>query len=124
MLAGADLLINLSAVTVLRDEHLRVPLRVYLETDPVLPQIEVAQGNARTIELLDAHTHHLTYAENLGTPGCGVPVSRIGYLTTRPPVVLDWWGGRASTVAATTDLHDGGELAPARQGHDLPRAAV
>ena len=27
----------------LRQEHLRVPTRLYLETDPVLPQIEVAQ---------------------------------------------------------------------------------
>src|SRR5437588_6203238 len=37
-----DALVNLTGATVLRDEHLRVPVRIYLETDPVLPQIEVA----------------------------------------------------------------------------------
>ena len=37
-------LVNLSGATVLREEHMGVPVRVYLETDPVLPQIEVAEG--------------------------------------------------------------------------------
>ena len=94
-LASADVLVNLSAVTALRDEHLRIPRRVYLETDPVLPQIEIAQGNARTIQLLDAHTHHFTYAENLGAPDCGVPLSHIAYQPTRPPVIVDWWSREA-----------------------------
>jgi hypothetical protein len=87
----ANALVNLTGATLLRDEHRRVPVRVYLETDPVLPQIEVAQGRAFTIELLDAHTHHFTYGENLGAPDCGVPVGRYRYHPTRQPVVLDWW---------------------------------
>jgi hypothetical protein len=66
-------------------------VRIYLETDPGVPQIEVAQGCEFTIDLLAAHTHHLTYAENLGAPDCGVPVGRFRYLPTRQPVVLDWW---------------------------------
>jgi hypothetical protein len=90
-LAAADLLINLSGATVLREEHLRVPVRVYLETDPVLPQIEVAKGRAFTIDLLASHTHHFSYGENLGAPDCGVPVERFRYRPTRQPVVLDWW---------------------------------
>ena len=85
------ILINLTASTVLRDEHLRVPLRVYLETDPVLPQIEIAAGNTSYIELLGAHTHHFSYGENLGAPDCGVPIERFHYLPTRQPIVLDWW---------------------------------
>lgn len=87
----ADTLINLTGATVLREEHLPVPRRIYLETDPVLPQIQVAQRRSLTIELLDAHTDHLTFAENLGAPDCGVPVERFRYRTTRQPVVLDWW---------------------------------
>jgi hypothetical protein len=70
-----------------------VPVRVYLETDPVLPQIEVAKGNRFTIDFLEAHTHHFTYGENLGAPDCRVPVGRFGYRPTRPPVILDWWSG-------------------------------
>jgi hypothetical protein len=86
-----DVLVNLTGATVLRAEHQRVPVRIYLETDPVLPQIEVAMGSTYCIDVLNAHTHHFTYGENLGQPDCGVPVSRFAYRPTRPPVVLDWW---------------------------------
>jgi hypothetical protein len=91
LLREADVLMNLTGATVLREEHLRVPVRIYLETDPVRPQIEVAQGRAFTIDLLDAHTHHFTYGENIGASDCKVPVGRFDYRPTRQPVVLDWW---------------------------------
>ena len=87
----ADVLVNLTGATVLRDEHLRVPVRVYLETDPVLPQISIAKGDPFTIAMLSAHTHHFTYGENLGQPDCGVPITRFAYRPTRQPIVLDWW---------------------------------
>ena len=103
----AEVLVNLTGATVLRDEHRRVPVRIYLETDPVLPQIEVATGNPFHVDLLSAHTHHFTYGENIGQPDCGVPVSRFPYRPTRPPMVLDWWSSAAvspgpcfTTVAA------------------------
>jgi hypothetical protein len=91
-LAEADVLVNLTGATVLREEHLQVPIRVYLETDPVAPQIEVALGAPFTLELLAAHTHHLTFGENLGAGDCGVPVDDgFDFRATRQPVVLDWW---------------------------------
>jgi hypothetical protein len=93
LLAGADVLVNLTAGTVLQERHLQTPIRIYLETDPVLPQIEVAQGRGFTIDLLDAHTHHFSYGENLGAPDCLVPVDRFSYRPTRQPVILDWWPG-------------------------------
>ena len=89
--AGADALVNLTGATLLRDEHLRVPTRIYLETDPILPQVEIAQGRRFTIDFLGAHTHHFTFGENLGTPQCPIPVERFAYVHTRQPVVLDWW---------------------------------
>jgi hypothetical protein len=91
LLAEADALINVTGSTVLRDEHRAVPVRIYLETDPVLPQIEVARGNPASIEILEAHTHHFSYGENLGRPDCGVPVGRFVYRPTRQPIVIDWW---------------------------------
>ena len=96
---SADGLVNLCGATVPGDEHLRVPVRIYLETDPVLPQIEVAQGRQFTIDLLRAHTHHFTFGENLGAPDCQVPLGPFRYFPTRQPVVLDWWkplGGNGS----------------------------
>jgi hypothetical protein len=99
--AQADALVNLSGATVLRESHMAVPVRVYLETDPVLPQIEIDQGRAFTIELLDAHTHHFSFGEKLGDPDCGVPVGRFHYRPTRQPVILDWW--RAAPRPASDD---------------------
>lgn len=91
LLAGADILFNLTGTTELRERHLAVPVRLHLETDPVLAQIELACGNQRTRQLLGAHTHFATYGENFGAPDCGVPATDIPYLRTRPPVILDWW---------------------------------
>lgn len=104
----ADALVNLCGATVLRDEHLRVPVRIYVETDPVLPQIEVTQGRRFTIDLLTAHTHHFTFGENLGARDCAVPVDRFDYRATRQPIVLDWWapGTRGATSRDRPTLHD------------------
>ncbi|GAC1398090.1 MAG: hypothetical protein NVSMB52_11660 [Chloroflexota bacterium] len=101
LLKRADILVNLTAATVLRDEHSHIPVRIYLETDPVLPQIEIAQNRQQTIDLLAAHTHHFTYGENFGAPDCAVPVGLFTYHPTRQPVVLDWWSNRESDRAGT-----------------------
>ncbi len=87
----ADALINLCGGTWLREEHLDCPIRIYLETDPARPQIELSQGNKKTTALLTAHTHHFTYAENLGHRDCPLPLSGFDWSPTRPPVVLDLW---------------------------------
>ena len=100
---NADALVNLTGSTQLLEEHARVPVRIYIETDPVLPQIEVAQGDRKRIDLLAAHTHHFTYGENLGAPDCGVPVTRFKYLPIRQPIVLDWWTTDAQPGLALND---------------------
>jgi hypothetical protein len=101
LLERADALVNVTGATLLRDEYLRVPVRIYLETDPVLPQIEVDQGRAFTIDLLAAHTHHFTYGENLGAPDCRVPCGRFRYFPTRQPIILDWWAPPEESGSST-----------------------
>ena len=91
VMADCEVLVNLSGATVLGESHRAVPVRIYLETDPVTPQLEIALGRRATIEFLAAHTHHFTFGERIGTPGCPVPVERFRYLPTRQPVVLDLW---------------------------------
>ncbi len=103
-LSRADILINLSGATVLSEAHLGVPVRIYLETDPVTPQIEIANGRQFTIEFLAAHTHHFSFGERLGSPGCEVPVGRFSYRPTRQPVVLDWWSPPAGAEPRTRPL--------------------
>ncbi|HYB69210.1 MAG TPA: hypothetical protein VEH80_00995 [Candidatus Bathyarchaeia archaeon] len=87
----ADALINVCGATRLREEHLRCPVRVYVETDPVFEQIRVAEDDRRAIEDLATHTHHFTYGENLGQPDCPIPLEKFAWRPTRPPVVTDLW---------------------------------
>ena len=87
----ADVMINVTGAQDLWQEHLRCPVRVYLETDPVEAQIQIAQGNQRTIATLDQYTHHFTYGENLGCPDCLLPVERYNWRPTRQPVLLELW---------------------------------
>jgi hypothetical protein len=91
VLARADVLVNVSGFTVLGDALSSIPARFYLETDPVLPQIQIAKAEQFTIDLLASHTHHFSYGENFGNPDCTVPIERFTYFPTRQPVVLDWW---------------------------------
>ena len=92
----ADVLINVTGSSELREPHLKVPVRIYLETDPGVPQIEVAQGNRYTIDFLSSHTHHFTFAENYGEPASPLPTGPFTYHRTRQPVVLDWWREESS----------------------------
>jgi len=86
----ADVLINHGASTRLREEHLGVPVRVLLQTDPGGEEILVAQGDPDTIEMLGGHTHFANWAENFGSPDCLLPVGPFPYRVTRMPLVLDW----------------------------------
>jgi len=95
----ADGLLNVCGATQLKDEHLRCPVRVYVETDPVFEQIRVAEGDHRAIEALGEHTHHFTYGENLGQPDCPIPLAKFAWRTTRPPVIPDLWDARVNPAA-------------------------
>jgi len=88
---AADALLNLCGATQLREEHLRCPTRIYVETDPVYEQIRLAQNNCQTRAFLEAHTHHFTYGENLGNPDSPIPLAQFDWKATRPPVMLDLW---------------------------------
>jgi ATP-binding cassette, subfamily B, bacterial len=90
--ATADLLINLHGGMVPLPDHVATGRLIYLETDPVEVQVQLAVGRPETIEYLEAHAAHFTFGENIGRPDCGVPVSdRIHFLPTRQPVVMDLW---------------------------------
>src|SRR5437899_9131443 len=54
----ADAFLNVTGAQELRDEHLACRRRIYVETDPVVSQIKVAQGDAQTIAMLEAHDTH------------------------------------------------------------------
>ncbi|MBI2834933.1 MAG: hypothetical protein HYX76_10970 [Acidobacteria bacterium] len=90
----ADALLNVTGAHELRDEHLTISRRIYLETDPVAAQILVVRHDPKTLSALEAHDMHFTFGENLGAPDCGVPLERFTWQPTRQPVVLDLWAVR------------------------------
>lgn len=108
----AAALLNVTGAQDLRDEHMRAPRRIYVESDPVKSQILVAQGDAAMTRILAAHDTLFTFGENLGRPDCGVPVERFTWLPTRQPVVLDLWpsedgdGTAYTTIATWTNRND------------------
>lgn len=102
----ADAFLNVTGGQEIRDEHRDIPRRLYVESDPFAAQVRVAQGDPYWIDLLDAHTHHFTFGENLGESDCPVPIERFTWLPTRQPVVLDLWnnetvGGSVYRTIAT-----------------------
>jgi len=103
VLGRADLLVNVTASTRLRDDHLKVPIRIYLETDPGLPQIAISDGNESVREFLAAHTHQLSFGEKIGAADCRIPAVPFRYQSTRQPVVLDWWSDADLPPVAATE---------------------
>ncbi len=68
-----------------------MPRRIYVETDPVVSQIKVSEGDEATIKQLAAHDAHFTYGENIGQPDCLLPCERFKWRPMRQPVVIDMW---------------------------------
>jgi hypothetical protein len=87
-----DALINLCGATVLNDDHRQARRRIYVETDPVTNQLELANGKEKTKAVLDEHDTIVTYGENYGGPGSKVPlVGGYRYVKTRQPIDLELW---------------------------------
>jgi hypothetical protein len=85
-------IINLHGGTMPLPEHRATNRLVFLETDPVEVQIQLAEGDPQAIEFLDHHCAFFTFGENYGRPNCRLPVSgRYDFRPTRQPVVLDFW---------------------------------
>ncbi len=89
--ATCDLLLNITGGTILREEHLAAPLRVYLETDPVTAELRLAAGEVFARECFDAHHRVATYGENYGAADCRVPLGDLKIVKTRQPIDLAYW---------------------------------
>jgi hypothetical protein len=132
----SDLLLNLSGKLSDRDVLDRVPVRAYVDLDPVFAQLwQAAEG----VDMgFDAHTHFVSVADAVGRPGSPIPACGREWLPMLPPVVLDEWPvatgikhHRATTVghwrsygSITHDgVHYGQKAHSLRALIDLPRRA-
>jgi hypothetical protein len=86
-----DAFLNVTGSQELREEHLTVERRIYVESDPFRMQVKVARGDAEAIEQLSMHDAHFSFGENLGAADCDTPIERFDWLPTRQPVVMDLW---------------------------------
>jgi GT2 family glycosyltransferase len=103
--ASAELIVNLHGGTEPRPEHYETGRLVYLETDPVQLQVELYENHAYTLEFLEPHVAFFTFGENIGRPGCELPVDeRFRFRPTRQPVVVDAWLGAGEDTGAYTTI--------------------
>ena len=88
---SCDVLLNVVGATDLREEQLRARLKVYVETDPVSAELQLANGDEHTRKEFAKYDRIFTYGENYGATDCRVPLNGFKYGKTRQPVDLDLW---------------------------------
>jgi hypothetical protein len=93
----ADCALNICGSHNLNEELASIRNLVYVESDPGVEQIKIDKGERDTIDYLRAHQHLFTFGENIGTAGFAVPLHGFSWLTTRQPVVIDFWCAPAET---------------------------
>ncbi len=98
--ANADIFLNVSGCGWLRPEYLRIPKKIFLDSDPMFTQVALESGQRDVIERIHAHDFHFTFAENIGARDCRVPTAGLNWIPTRQPIVLDWWPPPTSDVGA------------------------
>lgn len=90
--ADADLMVNLSGGSWFwRDEYLRIPRRVFIDSDPVFTQLAIAKGEPWYVDFFRGFDRLFTFGANIGTPACDVPTSGFEWSPTWQPVVTDLW---------------------------------
>ena len=87
VLESADLLLNVSGTLASPEEYGRIPVRAYIDSDPVFTQIKLL-SQERFRDLVDCHTVCFTFGETLSASP--VETSRVWH-PTRQPIVLDEW---------------------------------
>ena len=98
----ADVFLNVSCSTYMRDEYRAIPTRVLIDTDPMFTQIQYLSqqmftpGEPGLRDLVDAHNFHFTFGENVRDDECRMPGCGINWRPTRQPICLPHW--RASAL--------------------------
>jgi len=107
ILATADLFLNVSGGTLLRDEYMQSKRKVLIETDPGwnhfrnFPRWD-ANPNWQGAHSYREHEWFFTYAERMGKSDCVLPDMGLSWLTTRPPVITDCWSEKPPGKKWTT----------------------
>ncbi len=95
----ADIFLNISASSMLREEYLQIPVKILIDSDPLYTQADVpdyVQGSISAagrdnIDRLLLHDVFFSFGENIGNADCLVPTDLFGWRPTRQPMLLDLW---------------------------------
>ena len=93
----ADVFINISCSTFLREEYAQIPERILIDSDPMFTQIQAATQKGFTpgvtgiTSAIAGHNHHFTFGESVGQAGCRIPLAGIEWKPTRQPICMDHW---------------------------------
>ena len=93
----ADIFINISASTLMRDEYLAIPKRVLIDSDPMFTQIQDwddanAEQSTKTIKQgFRSYTHLFSFGENIGKEDCRIPTYDLNWRVTRQPICMNFW---------------------------------
>lgn len=93
----ADVFINVSASTYLREEYLKIPIRILIDSDPMFTQIQVL-SNLKLRMLIDLHTHYFTFGENILSQESRIPLLDKNWNITRQPICLEQWKTSSNTA--------------------------
>jgi hypothetical protein len=102
--AEARAILNLTGTHLIDEQMAACGTRIYLETDPGIPQIRLFHGDGRQADLIAGHTHHRSFGELVGTAESGLPEVGVAYRPTRQPIALGLWnlrGARPGTELTT-----------------------
>ena len=101
----ADIFINISASTFLRDEYLAIPCRILIDSDPMFTQIDYfnEMKNKDTDRykmkfVVENHTHLFSFGENIGRKDCKIPSFDFTWIPTRQPICMDYWPVQQTAV--------------------------
>lgn len=95
---AADVFINVSSSTYLRDEYINIPVKILIDTDPMFTQyqyfLKQKAGGAEAQyakDYMNAHNLFFTFGLNIGQPDCRIPQFDFKWLPTKKPICLDFW---------------------------------
>jgi hypothetical protein len=109
ILAAADVLANVSGACWLRGETSRIPLKLFLDGDPMFTQIGLATDpGSDYARHAAAHERHFSFGLNIGRPGCEVPCAGFEWRPTVQPIALEYWSAPVDVdVEKTPHVADG-----------------
>ena len=100
IIASADVLANVSGACWLRPETSAIPLKLFLDGDPMFTQIGLANDpTSEYAQRVAAHERHFSFGLNIGHPGCEVPTAGFQWRPTVQPISLDYWKPTGATPA-------------------------